>query len=213
MAKYSKATFGQISGTVNNAVGSSWRGVNYLRDIAKKNSKGPSPDQLGVQAKMVLAAKYLARIRAVLNIGFADKKLNKITAYNAAVKEFINHAVVGEYPDLSVDYANMKVSKGSLTGLKSVTMTLDGNLLKLQWQNKLDKVLGNADDEVLVLLYNSTADDYMTNTSAFRNDGELTVELEEKVDSTFEVWLFCVSKDRKVTSTSQYLGNVQFATV
>lgn len=206
MAKYSKATFGIISGTVNNAVGTSWRGVNYLRNVAKKSSKGPSTGQLAVQAKLVLAANKLARIKTVLNLGFSDKKLNKITGYNAAVRIFINNAVIGEYPDFSVDYAKIQLSKGSLSQLKQVTMTPSGNVLTVKWVAREDIMLGNSDDEVLILLYNSTADEYMTNMTAKRNDGELLLELAETIGDNLEVWLFCVSKDRKSVSTSQYIG-------
>jgi hypothetical protein len=208
MAKYSRGTFGLISGTVNSAVGSSWRGVNYLRNIAKKRSKGPSTGQLTVQAKLVLAANQLARIKAVLNLGFSDKKLNKITGYNAAVRQFILSAVIGEYPDFSVDYAKIQLSKGSLNQLKQVTFTPSENTLTLNWMAREDAMLGNTDDEVLVLLYNSTSDEYMTNMSAKRTDGELLLELAEKPGDKIEVWIFCVSKDRKSVSTSQYIGTM-----
>lgn len=208
MAKYSRATFGIISGTVNNAVGTSWRGVNYLRNVAKKSNKGPSTGQLTVQAKLVLAANQLARIKTVLNLGFSDKKLNKTTGYNAAVREFINHAVIGEYPDFSVDYGKIQLSKGSLNTLKQVTLTLSDNLLTLKWMAREDSMLGNTDDEILILLYNSTSDEYMTNMTAKRSEGELLLELAEKSGDGIEVWLFCVSKDRKSVSTSQYIGTV-----
>lgn len=208
MAKYSRGTFGLISGTVNNAVGASWRGVNYLRNVAKKSNKAPSTGQLAVQAKLVLAASQLARIKTVLNLGFSDKKLNKTTGYNAAVREFINTAIVGEYPDFSVDYTKMQLSKGSLNTLKYVKLTALNAVLTIEWVAVEDSLLGNTDDEVLVLLYNSTSDEYMTNMSAKRYDGELILELAEVPGSTIEVWLFCVSKDRKSVSTSQYVGKV-----
>ena len=138
MAKYSRGTFGLISGTVNNAVGTSWRGVNYLRNVAKKSNKGPSTGQLAVQAKLVLAANQLTRIKKVLNLGFSDKKLNKITGYNAAVREFINNAITGEYPDFSVDYSKMQLSKGALNQLKQVTITPLGNELTVKWSPIVD---------------------------------------------------------------------------
>lgn len=206
MAKYSRATFGIISGTVNNAVGTSWRGVNYLRNIAKKSSKGPSIAQLSVQAKLVLAATYLARIKTVLNLGFSDKKLNKITGYNAAVREFINHAVIGEYPDFSVDFTKILVSKGSLNTLKDTSFTVLDNQLTLKWMPREDKMLGNTDDEVLVLMYNSTSDEYMTNMTAKRSEGELVLDLAEKAGDSIEIWLFCASKNWKSVSTSQHIG-------
>ena len=206
MAKYSRGTFGLISGTVNNAVGTSWRGVNYLRNVAKKSNKGPSTGQLAVQAKLVLAANQLTRIKKVLNLGFSDKKLNKITGYNAAVREFINNAITGEYPDFSVDYSKMQLSKGALNQLKQVTITPLGNELTVKWSAIVDTMLGNTDDEVLILLYNSASDDYMTNMTAKRYDGELILELAEKPGDSMEVWLFCVNKDRKSVSSSQYLG-------
>lgn len=208
MAKYSRATFGNISGTVNNAVGSNWRSVHYLRNIAKKRSVGPSTGQLTVQAKLILAASKLGRLKTVLNLGFSDKKLNKITGYNAAVAVFINHAIIGEYPNLEVDYTKMLISRGSLNQLKQITLTLTDNLLSITWSDFIDPMLGNADDEVLVLLYNRTADEYMTNMAAKRFDGLLELELAEKPGDSIECWLFCVSKNRKQISTSQYAGQV-----
>ena len=208
MEKYSQPTFRIISGTVNNTVGTNWCEVNYLRNVEKKSNKGPSNGQLGVQAKLILTANRLTRIKNVLNLGFSDKKLNKITGYNAAVREFINNAITGEYPHLLVDYAKMQLSKGALSTLKQVSITLQDNLLLVKWVAKEDKIVGNADDGVLILMYNTTADEYMTNMEAMRIEGEVFLKLAEKAGDNIVVWLFCVSKDRNSVSTSQYIGTV-----
>jgi hypothetical protein len=207
MAKYSHATFGNISGTVNNAVGTSWRGVNYLRNIAKKSGKAPSDAQLAVQAKLALAAFQLSRIKTVLNMGFSDTKLNKLTGYNAAVREFIQNAITGNFPDLAIDYSKMQISRGSLTVLKGLALAIVGNVVTLTWAVREDAILGNADDGILVLLYNSTKDEYMTDCSGKRNVGEIVVTIPEEAGDQIEVWLFCISKDKKAVSTSQYAGS------
>ena len=111
MATYSKGANGAFSGKVGSVIGSSWRSVDYLRGLPKKSSKASTEPQLAQRTRFALAARYLSPIKDILNIGFKDKQLNKITGYNAAVKIFLNQAVTGDYPDFVIDFSKVVLSK------------------------------------------------------------------------------------------------------
>ena len=113
MAMYSKGTNGAFSGKAGSIVGSNWRGVDYLKSMPKKSNKKGSELQLAQRRKFALAPLYLSPIKDILNIGFKDKQLNKTTGYNAAVKIFLNNAIVGDYPDFAIDFSQIVLSKGS----------------------------------------------------------------------------------------------------
>ncbi|QXU41184.1 DUF6266 family protein [Pedobacter sp. D749] len=141
MATYSKGANGAFSGKVGSVIGSNWRSIDYLRGLPKKSSKPSTEPQLAQRAKFALAALYLSPIKDILNIGFKDKQLNKITGYNAAVKIFLNQAVSGSYPDFVIDFSQVVVSRGSLSVFHGLNASLQGADLVLNWQSILNATI------------------------------------------------------------------------
>ncbi len=206
MGTYSKSTFGKILGKVGESVGSKWRGVKVLRSLPEKSSKPSSAKQLAVYAKFALSATQLSPIKDVLNIGFSDKTLNKLTGYNAAVKAFLNEAILGEYPNYEVDFASIRMSKGSLDQ-PDVSMEAE-NDIALSWLAEFDGVRSNGDDKMFFILYNQTKDSYKLNTASIREDAAITIPFPGRFEDILHVWSFCVSRDGKKVSKSQYVGTV-----
>lgn len=205
MGRYYKSNFGTISGKVGELVGSTWRGINYLRSLPTKSGKPASVSQLAVHEKIALSATQLSPIKDLLYIGFGDKKLKSITGYNAAVKEFIANSILGEYPDYTVDYANMHLSKGTLPLLRNLDMSLDQSVLTLYWtyEQKCDAFL---DDTVIVVIYNKTNKRYDVKDSASRGDGTVDVAIDANHGDVLHIWIFCSTRDGLKVSPTQYVG-------
>ena len=136
MGTYSTGANGAFSGKVGSVIGSNWRSVDYLRGLSKRKKKGASELQLAQQMRFALCANQLRVIKDVLNLGFSDKKLNKITGYNAAVKIFLSEAVTGEYPNYGIDYSKIKLSKGSLYP-GELSVRLDSEIV-ISWTNDVN---------------------------------------------------------------------------
>lgn len=204
MATYSKSTFGKIRGKVGETVGSKWRGVKYLRSLPDKSGKAPSVKQLAVHAKFALSASRLTPIKELLNIGFGDKKLNKITGYNAAARAFLTEAIIGEYPNFEVDYSKVKMSKGSLDE-PDINMEL-GTEIALTWPDELDSTRAFADDRMVLIIFNETKENYKVREGFTRGDLAFTTPFPGKPGDALHLWSFCIKRDGKTVSNSLYLG-------
>ena len=208
MGSYSKGANGTFSGKVGSVVGSSWRSIDYLKGLPKKSTKVATIDQITQRAKFALAPLYLRPIKDILNIGFGDKKLNKITGYNAAVKVFLTQAVGGVYPDFEVDYSKMVMSKGSLSVFHGLGSTLQGSDLILTWQNILNRYNSFADDALIVIIFNETKMMYLIYEEMIRADLTYTVSIgPEFAGDVFYTWAFALKREGDVVANSQYLGS------
>lgn len=207
MATYSKGANGAFSGKVGSVIGSNWRSVDYLRGLPKKSGKPGTQPQLAQRSKFALAPMYLSPIKDILNIGFKDKQLSKLTGYNAAVKVFLNQAIVGDYPDYAIDFSQVVLSKGSLSVFHGLNAGLQGSDLVLNWQSILNRYSAFTDDLLTVVLFNDTKKMYLVYEEAQR--GALTYTAAIGAGFTGDVfygWAFAVKRDATAVSGSQYLG-------
>ena len=207
MATYSKSNFGQINGAVGEAVGTKWRGVKVMRSIPDKRKKGPSVLQQMTLAKMALAARQLSPIKEVLRRGYRDQKLSGITGYNAAIRAFIQQSIAGEYPDFSVNYANMELSRGSLTPLSEVTLNHNDIGILLSWELIDNETNSFPEDEVFIILFNENTRVYSTYVTKRINEGIL-IKRSLKPGQTTHIWLFAANAGRVMSSNTIYAGSV-----
>lgn len=209
MGKYSNGANGVFSGKVGSVIGSSWRSVNYLRGLPKKSSKSASPSQLAQQAKFAMSATYLRPIKDVLNIGFGDKRLNKITGYNAAVKSFLTNAVVGDYPAYSVDFSKCQFSRGSLNPFTAAKVEYVATDLVFTWKSILNNYNSHADDSLIFIVFNETKNMYLLYDEVERAAETYNAVLGDTfVGDVLQTWIFGVDRDRLAVSSSQYLGSL-----
>lgn len=102
--------FGPISGKVGNTVGSSWRGIHYVRSLSKKTKKEPSAKQLAARARFAAVNRFLLPFKDVIERGYSNQDVRRATAFNLAVKD--NYAALtgtDEHP--GPDYSKLVLSK------------------------------------------------------------------------------------------------------
>lgn len=207
MGKYSIGVNGAFSGKIGSAIGSNWRNVDYMRGLAKRRKRGTSDLQLAQQMRFALCANQLRVIKDLLNVGFSDKKLNKITGYNAAVRFFLNEAITGEYPTFGVDYSKMRISRGSLDKLTELNMTIDTSI-SIVWKPEFNVFSAFADDTLFFLLYNENMKSYRLFDEAKRQDGTISISFGSSPGDVVHVWVFGIKRDGVAVSDSQYVGTV-----
>ncbi|PRY55282.1 hypothetical protein B0I27_101251 [Arcticibacter pallidicorallinus] len=127
--------FGPLSGKVGNTVGSSWRGIHYVRSLSKKTQKEPSAKQLAARARFAAVNKFLLPLKDVIERGYSNQDLRRATALNLAVKE--NYATLtgtDEHP--GPDYSKLVLSKDKMVcrplGCKIAAGT--PGRVKISWQ-------------------------------------------------------------------------------
>lgn len=133
MAKLTSGIFGPISGKVGGLVGASWKNISYVRSKPQKTIKPPTEAQIACREKFRFLQELLIPFYPYITIGFKNMARGK-TEINVAFPENCTRSIVGTYPNLSVDYALLRLSKGTLPPLISAEASLVGSdLIKVTW--------------------------------------------------------------------------------
>lgn len=208
MARFSKGITGAYTGKVGNVVGSSWRGIDYIRSLPKKSSRPASEVQLAQRAKFSLSTSFLKSIKDMLLVGYSDSKQKNKTGYNVAFQHFINNAIEGSYPDFTVNYSLVQIASGSLASLMGLEVEESvAQVLTLTWHPDVNRFNAFADDQVLVLLYNPVDNLFSAYEGVTRGDSSLDITLPASYSGKSIVgWTFNIHRDGITTSNSQYLG-------
>ncbi|MXV49965.1 hypothetical protein GS399_03200 [Pedobacter sp. HMF7647] len=209
MGKYNKGILGSFSGKVGTVIGASWKGIDYMRSLAKPGSRTASNDQIIQRAKFALASTFLKPVSALLTIGFKNDA-SKQTPYNVATSLFLKNSITGVYPDLEVDYGNVLISRGPLSIPAGVQLSSpESGKLQLTWADNSAAGIAAGTDKALVMIFNPEQRKYQTETNGgTRGSGGQVLDVPAFMGAVAHVWLAFISQDGKTLSTSVYAGTV-----
>jgi hypothetical protein len=212
MGTYRKGILGSFSGKVGTVVGSSWNGIDYMRSLPRPSSKQPTDLQLIQRAKMGLAAGFLRPISPLVNIGYKSLAI-KQTGFNVATAQVIAEGISGVYPDLVIDYPNVLISKGTLTGAWNPVLSSAAGNLNIAWQDNSGSGTAKPTDTLVILVYNEVQSQYVYTLA-----GDMRSALSDSLDlpadfvgDQVQVWVAFYAADKKSISTSLYAGQVTVA--
>lgn len=208
MAKFVNGAIGTFSGKVGSVIGSSWRSIHYMRGLSKKRTKPFTESQLAQQRRFGMMGRFLLPLRGLMEIGFANLDTSRATLFNLVMARNLP-AVMGEYPDFSIDYAKIVFSNGSLLQPRNVAVSVAPGTATVSWNPATNKFNGHADDEMYPLLYDRELNLFYTSDDiVLRSDGEAEIPLDaDTVGHTAEVWLFNTSRDGTLISETVYAGS------
>jgi hypothetical protein len=198
--------------------------VKELKDLPKVKKSGRPRNDVRRRRKVRIPEHNL-RLKLIqnaqrwfaeaINKGFASRNW-KGTARGRAIRYNLQHAIKGQYPDLELDYSQLKFSLGSREGVWGAKLTFEENAwVRLDWQipeicNM--KVIG--DDKAYVIVYHETT----------HNGNDISIERFQSIRSALShrvhiprakkddveyvhVWMFFESPDGKERSDSYYFGS------
>lgn len=184
-----------------------YRLCNGIKDDFKVNYKLPTEAQATQQLKFGMATSFAHQLKQMINIGLKSKT-KKMTAINFSTRQILQNAIVGEYPQLKIDYAKVIISDGSLDMLKNchAVTTVDGCLI-LTWEQ--DPYAGknvSGDDLIFLTVYNMTKNVcHNYPGAAKRSEMVLNMPLPYfSNDDTYHCWIFMASTNLRLMSTSTY---------
>lgn len=149
----SNGRFGELSGKIGNLVSYNLKGKNIVRRIGK-NNKPATVAQLAVRQKIAVVNKFLRATLGVINAGFELEVAGTyINQHNAAISYNTKNATQGQYPNISMDYSKVLVSKGNLEPAIKPQATLTGAILTLTWELSEDITWGIKNDRTMLLIY------------------------------------------------------------
>lgn len=210
MGRLNRGPNGPFSGKAGSFIGSSWRGIYYIKGLQKKITKARSPLQIEQQQRFALAVKFLRYVKPIVDMGFSHVNPRGATGYNMAISHMLQHSIKGKHPDLEIHYPSVVFALGKLTLPENLKMEVNGLKLKLSWSTETDNYKSFKDDQVMILIYRPKSFDYQfSDQEITRIQAETELELDSwHKDVTVHVYLYLVEKRGKRWSDSLYLGSV-----
>ncbi len=213
MGKYSKGILGSFSGKIGTVIGSTWKGIDYMRSLPKPSSKTPTDAQMEQRIKLSLAVNFLKPAKAIINVGFRSQATTN-TGFNIATSIVVKQALTGTYPDFIIDYSRVVFSMGELLGPWNATMvSATAGTVSISWANNTGSGLAEATDNAVIVAFNESKGQYVTTMNGSERSTSLhNLDVPESFSGDeLQVWMAFISADRKSVSSSVYLGTIEVA--
>lgn len=211
MATIKHGANGGFKGKAGSVVGSSWKGIDYIKGLSKKRTKPFSEEQKIQQERFATITKFLMPIAPILKLGFGQKNAEAMTPTNVALQVNMDMAVTGVYPLFELDYSKILISSGSFVGGGAMQATVATGTLSIDWDTALNTLYDSkADDQVIILLHQPTINEFMTApTPPTRADGKVDIVIPAHfLGGKGHVWIFFADRKGKKVSRSSYLGEL-----
>lgn len=199
---------GPIVGKVGAVIGSSWKGVPYLKGPYKPRTKKISDTEKANRNKFSMAQYWLKPLLLFVRVGF--KGFTPLVEGFVAAKSYLmKNAMEGTGADTIINPALVKLSYGDLPLPENIAMQLlEDDQLQITWDAPTMK--GPAlKDQVMILAYNiEQGRAKFTTMGQFRSVGSDTLDLNLSIKGTFHIYVAFVAGDRSRQSMSVYLGEI-----
>ncbi len=209
MGTYNKGVLGPFSGKIGTVVGSSWRGIDYMRSLPKKGNRTATASQLLQRQRFLTVTEFLTPISPVLR-KFFGSNTGELSRSNQALSYHIKEALNYVDPNFEIVFNKVQIAKGDLTGVQNPTVTAGTNALDLVWEDNTGQGEASATDQLVVVVYAPVGGlHWYTLTGGLRSATSATIALPSYF-SGLEVhsWITFASADTKKYATSIYMGAV-----
>ena len=202
MGKFINGANGPIQGKIGAVIGSSWKGIPYVKGPYKKRTIMISEREKGNRNKFSLAQSWLSPLLPFVRVGFKGYA-PPIEGYVAAKSHILHNA----FENGVINPSMVKVSHGDLQLPGNIAVgKINDHQLRYTWDTTLS---GNAShkDQVMLLAYNvENAKAYYSLTGQFRSAGMDTLEIDPTKGLIYHIYVAFVADDRSSQSDSMYLG-------
>ena len=218
MGKLINGIFGPIQGKVGPVVGSSWRGIPYIKAAYKTRTKNISDKEKGNRSKFSKAQYWLKPMLDFVRVGF--KGYSPVSEGFVAAKSYLmKYAMAGVGAESTINPALVKVSFGDLPLSENISVNLIADdQLQFTWSTDIPRG-ASANDQVMLLAYDTEHQDYdplnhyhyinFKTSGQFRSTGSDILHLKYTNGFTYHVYAAFVAEDRSSQSMSVYLGEVK----
>lgn len=200
-----------LLGPIRNKVGSSvsrlHRNKNVVSGIYKTRKTKPTDKQLVTQTKFSLLNSFLSKIKYLVIPGFRKyaKQKNEI---NAAYEFNFPHAFIEENDALSLNFAELKYSRGRIATPDEPEVTVIDDQLNFSWLTLQQHASCQFTDLASFLLYNSDKNEHIRLIGVVdRYAGSYSVVIPERHHGhTLHCYMSFASADAKLAGDSTYIG-------
>ncbi|MBB2147541.1 DUF6266 family protein [Pedobacter gandavensis] len=209
MAICSVGPYGHPSGKIGNVVFYMLNGQPVCRMNGKPGK--PSIKQLGNRQAMAVTMDLVAPMADFINVSFKQEAEGTVkNPHNLAVSYNKKEALIGEYPNIKVDYSKVILSRGDLEMVSDLKISKGEDGINLSWNTDISEN-GSYDDLLMVLVNHPTkkrASSYLN--AAKRADGSCFIPISEEwmMREQMEIYVSLKSSNEKSISDSVYAGNL-----
>lgn len=211
MARIKQGIFGPLSGKLGPVIGSTWKGIPYIkeRSVKDENPKPRTQAQLDNQAKFKFINDWLVPFHSFFTVGFSLEATQR-TEIAAALKANYKSVFAGKWPEMQINYPALQMSVGALPGLQEpVIELLNPHELVLTWKSGLLRGC-RYNDQLMLALYcpeHKITDGFIGGVSRAMETCRHQLDL-RIVGHPLEVYLSATSLDRKNIANTTYLGRI-----
>ncbi len=209
MATYTDGINGKFRGKVGTVIGSSWKGIPYMKSLHSKRTIPAHKDEQLNRNKFAMAHRWLQPVTDFVRAGYKGYTPT-VEGFLAAKSYLLKNAFEGEGTDMVINPALMKVSYGDLPLPENITAAKTApNELQVSWDGS-KKSGPHARDQIMVLAYDIENGKANFNIiGQFRYVGIDTLYISPAIpERTYHIYAAFVAADRSRQSTSVYLGTI-----
>jgi hypothetical protein len=212
MGTIKKGIIGGFSGKVGPVVGSSWKGIAYMRSLPVSVKDARTTRQLRHRAKFALVINLLKPMKEVLHTGW-KLYAQRQSPFNAATAYTFANTVSGEYPDFKIEPGKVLISCGSLTLATGTCIRFNNRQVECQWEDNSGKGSAKPTDKTLIAIVNLEKSEAVTITAgARRTDCLQNVAIPaEWSGNEIHAYLGFISENEKEIANSVHVGAVTIA--
>ena len=210
MAKFNQGILGGFSGTVGTVVGSTWKGINYMRSKSSGRKGTATQAQLEQRAKFAICAKLLQPIANVLETTFKGFAV-KMTGINSALSYALKNAVTGTFPDFTIDFNHVLISRGDLVNAGNPNAAAAPNsMIKMSWTDNSNLGQARSTDKMIIVLYCPDLRKFIyTIGTSNRSSGSESIDARLFAGKEVETFISVISENEKEVAESIYTGQVR----
>jgi hypothetical protein len=208
MARIAKGILGPVNGTVGTVIGSSWKGINYIKSQPGGRKASQSVAQIDHQLKFSVTMRFCQAFTALWPLTF-KKYANEMSEFNAAFSYNYQNALTGLTPDYEIDYQKALISRGELPNAVAPSAAVTGTEVFFTWTNNAGTGEAQATDNAVLVAYcKELGQAVFTTGSATRITGSGTLNVAAFTGQAIETWIAFLSADGTLSSGSLFTGEL-----
>lgn len=209
MARLSKGILSPIQGKVGTVIGSSWKDVDYIRSLPKRNKNAKQSDaQEEHRAKFRMGIRFIRALSQLLTVSYQDN--GSTTNRNSAMKDLMAQSIGGVYPNYTIDYSTVQVARGSLKKADNPAVVAGAaGKLNFSWTDTSGLGNGTSSDKAILAAYSPEVGEFMFSVDgATRADEEAILDVRFFSGKEVHTWMSFRSANGKIVADSTYLGAI-----
>ena len=212
MAQFEQSAFGDIKGKVGNMVVSKWKKKHVAKRRPGKSTKPATTAQSEQRKKMNLTGRFMRNVKEVVSLCYRDRS-DTVPGFSAAMGDVLVNGITGTYPDYSIDYSQVLLSRGDIRQpFKPTVASAKIDTVTFTWTTTSGMGKSRPDDKAVLVAYCEKLDvSAYTIQGPPRSSGTGELELPGLGGQEVHTWVAFISADGKEVCNSIYAGKVTIA--